>query len=104
MPNVGKHKEMNKWYIIKHRYGIDKDEWYWMLKEQNFQCKICNRKLDAGNTANNVCIDHDHETGRVRGMLCKPCNSFIGLAQEDVSILNSAIVYLKEQEAYDRLD
>jgi len=76
----GKKTVRQKFQQIKWKYGIDKDEWYWMLKEQDYQCKICK----------------NHKTDRVRGLLCKKCNLLIGLAQENVSILNSAIVYVKE--------
>ena len=43
-----------------------------------------------------ICVDHDHKTMRVRGLLCVQCNFLIGHAKEDVSILNSAIIYVKE--------
>ena len=85
-----------KWHQIKNKYGIDKDEWYWLLKEQNYQCRICKKEMSIEKNSGDICVDHDHKTGRVRGLLCKKCNLFIGLAKEDVSILNSAIIYVKE--------
>ena len=83
---------------------IDKDEWYWMLKEQAYRCKICRKVMSnewaldkrKGRKRTEICVDHDHKTGKVRGLLCHSCNTVIGHAKDDVSILNSAIVYLKE--------
>ena len=93
------HKRWNK---IRQQYGIDKDEWYWMLKEQNYQCRICKTELKererekGRRKKSEICVDHDHKTMRVRGLLCVQCNFLIGHAKEDVSILNSAIIYVKE--------
>ena len=76
---------------LKQRYGIDVDYYLDMLSKQNGLCKICgglsNRKR--------LSVDHCHETGRVRGLLCERCNSFIGRVKDDVSILKSAIDYLQ---------
>jgi len=93
----GKKTVRQKFQQIKWKYGIDKDEWYWMLKEQDYQCKICKKEMSVENPpGRDICVEHDHKTDRVRGLLCKKCNLLIGLAQENVSILNSAIVYVKE--------
>ena len=92
--------ERKRWKKLLTLYGLDKDEWYWMLKEQNFQCKICKTKLKERKKGrglrSEIHVDHDHKTMRVRGLLCNPCNSLLGYAKEDVSILNSAIIYVKE--------
>ena len=42
-------------------------------------------------------IDHDHKTGKVRGLLCHGCNTAIGLMKDDVNILTKAIEYLKKE-------
>ncbi len=97
-------KEAKKWWAIQHKYGIDKDEWYWMLKEQAFRCKICTKVMSFEwaydprwkRMRTEICVDHDHKTDKVRGLLCQSCNTLIGQAKDDVSILNSAIVYLEE--------
>lgn len=49
-------------------YGITVQEYYDLLRSQNFQCAICKNELISD------VIDHDHETGKVRGILCKTCN------------------------------
>ena len=60
---------------------------------------MCNHTMvdgRKGRFARNV--DHDHETGEVRGILCNCCNKVIGYAYEDTAILESAIKYLKSYE------
>ena len=92
--------EHKRWNKMRQQYGIDKDEWYWMLKEQNYQCRICKKELKESEKGrrkkSEICVDNDHKTMRVRGLLCVQCNFLIGHAKEDVSILNSAIIYVKE--------
>lgn len=48
-------------------------------------------------------IDHNHETGDFRGILCLKCNSLLGMASESVDVLKSAIKYLTERGSYDNL-
>ena len=96
--------EARRFDQIFRKYGVDKDEWYWMLKEQDHRCKICRKVMSnewaldkrKGRHRTEIFVDHNHRTGRVRGLLCHSCNTVIGHAKDDVSILNSAIVYLKE--------
>lgn len=67
-----------------------------MLIEQNHQCKICSIKFDSipGRLSKPV-IDHDHSTGKVRGLVCHPCNVCMGLAKDNVQTLQKMIEYLK---------
>ncbi len=94
------YKQLKKWSSIKLKYGITKDEWHWMLKEQYGKCKICNREMEielgTGNNSIGCHVDHCHETGTVRGLLCNSCNKGLGLFKDDVSALQSAIIYLNE--------
>ena len=91
--------ESAKWAKIKYTYGISKDEWFWMYKEQYGKCDMCKKVLKIkGNRRGRAkliaCVDHDHKTNKIRGLLCASCNSLIGLAEENVSILQSGIEYL----------
>ena len=94
------YRERQHWWRIKDSYGLSQDDWLWMLKEQNYQCKICKKELKEREKGrgkkSEICVDHDHKTMRVRRLLCVQCNFLIGHAKEDVSILNSAIIYVKE--------
>lgn len=75
---------------VKKSYGLEKSEYDFLLKSQNGKCAIC-QKLSKKTWH----VDHDHETGFVRGFLCNPCNYMIGHAYEDPFILWSAIRYLQ---------
>lgn len=71
-------KEYMKWYAIKHRYGLSKGDYETMLTQQEGLCAICRGEMK------HIYVDHCHDTGRVRGLLCPRCNSAIGyLAQSD---------------------
>ncbi len=65
----------------------------------NGGCAIC--KEPPGNEER-LAVDHDHQTGEVRGLLCKPCNLAIGLMKDKVDRLASAIIYLEEANAKSR--
>lgn len=84
---------------LTNRYGIDIIIWNRMIKDQNNRCKIC------GNTFKNfrdIHVDHLHSNSQsnssVRSLLCRNCNCMIGFANEDITILQSAIEYLQRFE------
>jgi Recombination endonuclease VII len=76
------------------RYGITPEEYRAMVEEQDNKCAIC---FNLSPTAN-LYIDHDHTTGKVRGLLCRDCNSGIGLLHDDPALLQNALWYLKEND------
>lgn len=62
-----------------------------LLSEQKGVCAICSR----AEVGKKLCVDHNHKTGKVRGLLCALCNQSIGMLQEDVNVLQKAIEYLR---------
>jgi hypothetical protein len=48
-----------------------------------------------------LCVDHNHDTGEVRAILCKPCNTMLGMAKDSVDRLQAGIDYLKEHGSYE---
>lgn len=72
---------------IKTRYGMESLDWYRMLERQGNRCAICKRPL----TRPEAHTDHDHETGRVRGILCAACNTGLGKVE---AYLPAVISYL----------
>lgn len=82
---------------LKSRYGLDYEWFTRTLKDQDTSCKICGvgLVLDA-NSSNRACVDHNHSTGKVRGILCNHCNRAIGLLKDDVEILKNALSYLEK--------
>jgi predicted nucleic acid-binding Zn ribbon protein len=81
----------------KKSYGLKYKEVIAMREKQDNVCAICKTSgfmmNDRVKSALNV--DHDHKTGLVRGMLCHNCNRALGLFQDDIEIIQSAIDYLK---------
>lgn len=73
----------------KYYYGISDKEYQRMLFNQKGICSICERKLDP------PCVDHDHKTGKVRGLLCGKCNTAIGYFSDNTTSLRNAITYLE---------
>lgn len=64
-----------------------------MIKEsQDYRCAICGTHDE--NTTRGLVIDHDHDTNKVRGYLCEPCNRGIGFLRENTEVLAKAIEYL----------
>lgn len=83
-------------------YGLTAEEFHRLLQAQDGNCAICG--LPPRGRANGrarpereprLHVDHDHTTGRVRGLLCGNCNTMIGLAGEDPKVLLKAVEYLK---------
>jgi len=68
-------------------YGLDEQAYNEMFDEQGGLCKICSRELP-------LVVDHCHETGKIRGLLCNQCNVGLGCFQDDVDRLRLALVYL----------
>jgi hypothetical protein len=81
---------------LKRKFGITLEEYDRRLEEQNFGCAICGQPETSTykGTVRRLAVDHDHETGEIRGLLCGSCNSGIGLLKEDPEILLAAVDYL----------
>jgi hypothetical protein len=83
-------------YALKAKYGIDYVEYKRILKSQNGVCAICGGLNKCHNT---LAVDHDHLTGRIRGLLCSRCNIAIGGARDSITILQKCIDYLVTHKA-----
>lgn len=92
--NKNKRKEVLLKSRLKRKYKTTIDEFKKMYYTQNNTCSICKLVFDDIYDSR-VCVDHDHRTGKIRGLLCNKCNSAIGFLNEDVETLNRAIEYLK---------
>ncbi len=77
---------------LKIKYGLTMEDYNKMLKKQGGTCVICRN----GNNRRKLCVDHNHKTGKVRGLLCDSCNFTIGHSKEDINLLKKAIKYLEE--------
>lgn len=86
--NVFKPRGMQKIYDLARRYGITKDQYDEMYNEQNGKCAICGDEKDV------LCVDHDHKTGVIRGLLCPMCNRGLGLFKDSALIVTNADNYI----------
>ena len=71
------------------KYNISHDQYMNMCSAQAGRCLICKTEYP------DLSIDHDHATGKIRGLLCRYCNSALGFAKDDIDILLNAIIYLQ---------
>ena len=77
---------------LKKNYGITPEDYDLMFAKQQGVCAICSQPDDEKRQY--LCVDHDHATGVVRGLLCHNCNIGLGKFQDDPNLLNKAIWYL----------
>lgn len=83
--------ERQRRHNLKQLYGLTMEEYDEMLESQEGTCAIC------GLPQKQFFVDHNHETGEVRGILCAQCNGGLGFFQDKVSILENAICYLRKE-------
>jgi len=84
--NLTKEKKKNKTFLRK--YGITLTQLQEMLLKQDYKCLICKEFMKR------PVVDHNHETGKVRGLLCHYCNVVLGMAKERQDVLLEAVNYL----------
>jgi len=83
---------------LKRTYGITLAEYDTMLEQQGGCCKVCGTTDSGGKGRFHV--DHNHTTGKVRGLLCNGCNIGIGHLKDSPDVLLKAAAYLLEQGYY----
>jgi len=94
---LGKNKQSQRERELKYLYGISLEQYNKMLKLQKNVCVICGNKEVRRNSKGNIrilSVDHNHEIGRVRGLLCGSCNQALGLVKESIKTLTSMIKYI----------
>ena len=90
--------QRNKIQKLKSTYGLSLEAYQNLLEAQQNRCAICSTKINGNVNSDKLraFVDHNHKTGRVRGLLCVHCNSIVGYCREDKSVLLQAIQYLKK--------
>lgn len=83
----------NREYMLKARYGISLSQYDKLSLSQNHACAIC-KNPDSADNGRYLVIDHDHQTNKVRGLLCDKCNRALGSFNDDPQKLQNAILYL----------
>jgi hypothetical protein len=95
---VEEYREKDSWTLAKRcaRRGITPEQLVETYEKQNKCCAICECKIDLSDSA----IDHNHNTGEFRGVLCKQCNRALGMFKDSSQILKAAITYLDNHGSY----
>lgn len=89
---------------LKGLYGITLNEFELRLEQQNNQCEICGCQfIQDSKGLLKASVDHNHKTGKIRGIICNTCNLTLGRVKEDVSILYKMIQYLEKYESSETL-
>ena len=84
-------------HLIKCLYGISIEQYMYVLEKQNGVCAICKQpelSIRRG-SYKSLDVDHNHETGEIRGLLCSACNAALGLLKEDAQRIESLLAYLR---------
>jgi len=84
------HPDLTRRVHYKAKYGITICDYQNMVHDQDNKCAICGKESEK-----RLQVDHDHTTGKVRGLLCGKCNRGLGNYDENIENLLSAIEYLK---------
>lgn len=89
-----------KWRAIerRRRYGISPEEFDRLYAEQKGECGVCSKKIfdGSGQGRDALAVDHDHKTGKIRGLLCAVCNRGLGMFEDSPERLEKAAIYLKK--------
>lgn len=88
-------KERARAYQLEKKFGLTVADYESMLRAQDGKCAICGSESSGRKDRSNFSVDHDHKTNRVRGLLCRGCNTGIGNLRENPDILIRAADYLK---------
>lgn len=81
-------------------YSLSMDDYERIAQEQGLRCAICGGSQSRVDSDGALVVDHDHSTGKVRGLLCTLCNTGLGAMRDDPAILLAAIRYLRSSKAY----
>lgn len=89
----GDNKDKIKSSQLKRIYGISLEDYSVLLEEQENKCKVCGKhEVDHHQSLH---VDHDHNTGEIRGLLCTNCNIGLGYFKDNLTSLSNAIQYLR---------
>jgi hypothetical protein len=88
---------MDRERSLRNTYGVTVRQYDTMLEEQNGKCALCGKpeKTLLHGKVKRLAVDHDHKTGKVRGLLCNFCNRGLGYFLDDSALLKRASTYVK---------
>lgn len=89
--NPEKYRAQKRRGNLRRQYGLTEKEYENIASSQGGACAIC-----RGVSKKTLAVDHDHKTGKVRGLLCWKCNYALGLLTDNAEFLGRAIIYLRK--------
>lgn len=92
--NKEKSKNIHRAAHLRRAYGISLQYYDKLFMQQKGRCFICGQHENE--LKKKLCVDHNHQTGNVRGLLCRECNIGLSKFKDDIFILRKAILYLKK--------
>ena len=91
--NPSAHKKIVRRYLIKKKYGLSQGDFSALLKAQGGGCAICGNTKPGGRWGE-FAVDHCHETGVIRGILCHKCNFALGCFKDSKEMISTVLEYL----------
>ena len=87
--------------FLKRNYNITKEFLNKKIEEQNNRCEICDKEFipytdKTGRMYPGYCVDHNHNSGKMRGIICPHCNKVLGFALDDLTIIGKVSAYIKK--------
>ena len=76
--------------VARRKFGLSDEDYTTLIERSQGLCEVCNTPM-----GDKRCIDHDHKTGKIRGVLCNNCNTALGLVGDNVATLTKLIQYLE---------
>lgn len=86
------HREQHSANLRRYRYGLTEEQYQALIQSQAQSCALCGEVFVIGKP---IYVDHDHRSGKVRGLLHPKCNTLLGVAGDSIARLELAIKYLK---------
>jgi hypothetical protein len=86
-------------YTLNYYYGITTEFYNDMFSKQNGKCAICGSEkvCHTSTRQTNLYVDHNHKTGKIRGLLCYRCNQLLGRVEDNTELLEKAIQYINNE-------
>lgn len=84
---------LNKRRHLKSKYNMTLEKYNQMFEDQRGVCAVCG--VPAGDLKRNLAVDHNHRTGKIRGLLCFACNSLIGRIEKNPLLIPTMMKYIR---------
>ena len=98
--NPDKVESYSRKYYLREKYGMTLEDYVELWNKQDGKCWACGQveriKDRTGRVRKWLSVDHDHRTGKIRGLLCHHCNAVLGHANDDIELLKRLTEYLEE--------